>query len=81
MTYIISAETYWMVQAWIKREVREFANDPEGYSKPSITPDEAWRRLEHLAGDLNVNARAILLDGRRPHEIARLEALTKQDFG
>ena len=81
MTNGISSVTIAWARHQLLKEIRGFANNPEGYPGPCITPAEAWQRFENLAGDLAVDAVAILLEGRTPYEIARFEDLTKQEFG
>lgn len=71
--------------AWARDKLREevaaFADDPRGYCGDETTPNRAWQRIEHIAGELGMDAGVILVEDRTPYEIARLEDLTGRDFG
>ena len=65
----------------LREEVGAFADDPHGYCGDDLIPAKAWRRIEHIAEDLGMDARAVLVEDRTPYEITRLEDLTGRDFG
>lgn len=67
-------------QDQLRDEVQSFADDPHGYCGDDIAPLAAWRRIEHIARELGMDATAVLRGEANSVEIDRLSRLTGQDF-
>jgi hypothetical protein len=74
-----------VVREWVQDKLRDevgaIADDPHGYCGGDISPVAAWRRIEHIAQELDLDPVAILTRDRTPFEIERLAKLTGRDFG
>ena len=73
------------VLEWARSKLREevgvLADDPHGYCGSDISFIAAWEHLAHVARHLGMDAQAVLLEDRTPHEISRLGRLIGRDFG